>query len=268
MRGQPGASLFFGRLGKIGAPLLVIVALGACGSITPGAQDVERAAQFFEEIAFRAVGHSSIEKWIAEPVPNRFDGVISVRIEGVASVDPDKFTEYVRAAFAWVTEETGLAIEISDATRMYEERSKVEEFDGAITTIFVPVAEIAKDSLCTATNFHDGPGRTIGSVIQISTRREVGGGRPAREIIQCLNHEIMRALGFGGHQLVSRVRSVLGGHPTELGTRPAWPTEWDLLVIRTLYDGRLVRGMPRQQAAPIIRAIIAEQIAEQIAARN
>ena len=248
---------------RIGAPLLLVVGLGACAAIAPGAQDVERAAQFFEEIAFAGAASPALDKWIRNPVANRFDGVISVRLEGVGNVDPNTFAEHVAAAFAWVPRETGLAIEVAGATRMYEEGRESEDFDGTITVIFVPVAEIRKDALCTATNFHDGPGRTIGSIIDVSTRREEGGLRPARQLLQCLNHEIMHALGFRRHQFTSRVRSVLGGHPTELGSRPARPTEWDLLVIRTLYDERLTHGMPPQAAAPIIRTIVAEQIAAQ-----
>ena len=61
----------------------------------------------------------------------------------------------------------------------------------------------------------------------------------------------MHALGFRFHS--GRLRSVLS--PVH-GERRF--TEWDRLAIRALFDSRLRPGMPREEALPLLREILAE----------
>lgn len=69
----------------------------------------------------------------------------------------------------------------------------------------------------------------------------------------CLNHELLHALGWRGH--THRVRSVISyAHgETEL-------TKWDRIIMRTLYDPRLPPGTSKEDALPIARVIVREMI--------
>jgi hypothetical protein len=69
----------------------------------------------------------------------------------------------------------------------------------------------------------------------------------------CLTHELLHALGWRGH--THRVRSAISyAHgETEM-------TRWDRLMMRTLYDTRLQPGMPKEEAMPLVRAILAELV--------
>lgn len=69
----------------------------------------------------------------------------------------------------------------------------------------------------------------------------------------CLNHELLHALGWRGH--THRVRSVISyAHgETEL-------TKWDRIIMRTLYDPRLLPGISKEDALPVARVILREMI--------
>jgi hypothetical protein len=87
-------------------------------------------------------------------------------------------------------------------------------------------------------------GTMIRVVIQISVERE-------DMIEKCIAHEILHGMGLRGHSaLVSSVLSPLHGE-NDL-------TRWDELLLRVLYDDRLVPGMPRDQAVLEATKIIAE----------
>ena len=77
-------------------------------------------------------------------------------------------------------------------------------------------------------------------------------GRNRPELFdRCLAHEFMHAFGFRYHSGI--VRSVLSpAHQVDA------PSAWDLLALRVLYDPRLRPALARQDALPIIRAIIAD----------
>lgn len=84
-------------------------------------------------------------------------------------------------------------------------------------------------------------------------------------IRQCILQEMTQALGVGGDldgMFGSRGDTVFASFQTanEL-------TEEDIAMIRILYDRRLHHGMPRYEALPIVRQIVAEMEAEQAAAR-
>ncbi len=70
----------------------------------------------------------------------------------------------------------------------------------------------------------------------------------------CLVHELMHAFGWRGHtHRIRSANSYLHGE-TEL-------TEWDRLLMRTLYDPRLEPGTPEQDALPTARLILGELLA-------
>lgn len=73
--------------------------------------------------------------------------------------------------------------------------------------------------------------------------------------VNCLNHELLHALGWRGH--THRVRSAISyAHgETEL-------TKWDRMLMRTLYDPRLEPGISKEDALPVIRVILREMIEE------
>lgn len=69
----------------------------------------------------------------------------------------------------------------------------------------------------------------------------------------CLTHELLHALGWRGH--THRIRSAISyAHgETEM-------TRWDRLMMRTLYDPRLRPGVSKEEAMPVVRAILTELI--------
>lgn len=84
-------------------------------------------------------------------------------------------------------------------------------------------------------------------------------------IRQCILQEMTQALGLIGDldgMFGSRGDSVFASHQTADHL-----TEQDIALIRILYDRRLHHGMPRYEALPIVRQIVAEMEAEQQAAR-
>ena len=75
--------------------------------------------------------------------------------------------------------------------------------------------------------------------------------RPA-EVQACLGHELMHTLGFKGHPDRSLASALRNGRATGAVTIN------DRILIRTLYDDRLVPGMPREQALRVAREVIEE----------
>ncbi|MEQ8246104.1 MAG: DUF2927 domain-containing protein [Alphaproteobacteria bacterium] len=70
----------------------------------------------------------------------------------------------------------------------------------------------------------------------------------------CLPHELMHAIGFPGHACAVR--------PSALCNRDliARFSDADRILIQTLYDPRLVNGMTRRQALPLVQEAIQERL--------
>ena len=73
------------------------------------------------------------------------------------------------------------------------------------------------------------------------------------KIDRCIAHELMHAFGFRYHSGI--LRSILSPAHDEQDL-----TEWDLVAIGILYDQRVTSGIERQEAAPLLRALVAERL--------
>jgi len=67
----------------------------------------------------------------------------------------------------------------------------------------------------------------------------------------CLVHELLHAFGWRGH--THRVRSAISYMHGESEL-----TQWDVYLMRTLYDPRLESGISKEDAMPIVRTILHE----------
>lgn len=70
----------------------------------------------------------------------------------------------------------------------------------------------------------------------------------------CLAHELLHAFGWLGHTHRLRSANSYVHGETDL-------TEWDRILMHTLYDPRLERGSVKAEAMPVARVIIAELLA-------
>lgn len=80
------------------------------------------------------------------------------------------------------------------------------------------------------------------------------------QFAHCLAHELMHAFGFFSHPRSGYTISALrGGRPVY------WHrtfTGWDEIAFKVLYSPELRPGMPRDEALPIVRRLVAEHVAK------
>lgn len=78
------------------------------------------------------------------------------------------------------------------------------------------------------------------------------------QFAHCLAHELMHAFGFFSHPRSGYTISALrGGRPVY------WHrtfTGWDEIAFKVLYSPELRPGMPRDEALPIVRRLVAEHV--------
>lgn len=162
---------------------------------------------------------------------------------------PAGFDEALFAATLKLTRWTGLPFRVS-----HEGKSGATGLEDIVITVR-PHQEIVRryglgGNACAATTFGWG-GRLHTGHLDISDRHT-----------DCLEHELMHALGFDAHWLgteaTRRIRTVLALRRSPDRTIEFSP--WDELAIRTLYHPRLKPGMRRAVALPIALEIIAASL--------
>jgi hypothetical protein len=128
--------------------------------------------------------------------------------------------------------------------------------DGAVRIAYLPLRRINPIHF----NFEGGlaAGPLIAVVCSASPNGEIFLGLENESDLNdnCLPHELMHTIGFRGHGCVVR--------PSALCNRDliAQFSAADRILIRTLYDPRLVNGMTRREAIPLVRSAIEEQLTQ------
>jgi hypothetical protein len=216
-------------------PLLLLgAAAPAAGQAKARWPAPELLARQFERIAFSSEfgGESRKGRLI------RWEGPIRVRIAGHF---PDRFRIEVARQLAELRQLSGLAIDISEAGGEAQPAAMTIEFSASRGgTTFDPEA----------------PCRTLiwetGHVI----RRVQIYITPWPDEVRrhCIAEELTQALGLADDSRLIR-DSIFNDASARQRIAP-----WDALMVRILYDPRLRPGMPKAEAMPIVRRIIAEHL--------
>ena len=78
-------------------------------------------------------------------------------------------------------------------------------------------------------------------------------------LLECFYEDISQALGVGSDLALTEVSMYRDQAENDQWPRPTWH---DVIIMRTLYDRRILPGMHEDQAMPIVREIIAELLEE------
>ena len=226
------------RLALIAAPLIAwagpVAGESRTGDARSGWPSAEVLARQFERIAFTSEfgGQSRAGKLI------RWVGPIRVRLTGHM---PDRFRAEVERQLAELRELSGLSIEIArEGAEGLPPPMTVEFSTSRGGTTFDPQA----------------PCRTlIWETSHVIQRVQIYITPYPDELRRhCIAEELTQALGLADDSTVVR-DSIF--HDASARQRIA---PWDALMVRVLYDARLRAGMPKAEAMPVVRRIIAEHL--------
>jgi hypothetical protein len=205
----------------------------------PAAEAVDDAVMFIDTLALtrRTMSGTPEAGWV-----RRWRGPVAVTLEGVPVPG---FADMLAATLARVSTWTGLEFRLVGradagdrvAIRIRPHSALVERFG-------------VGGNVCLTSTFGNA-GRLHRAVVDISNR-----------YLDCLDHELMHVLGFDNHWhgdgVTRPMASVLS--PRRSPDRRSAFSAWDILAIRTLYNGDVTPGMARGEAVARVRAILAEQI--------
>ena len=217
------------------APLVVL----ACAAAPSGERELDRAVRQFNEITFD-IAHAQdlrFDDAVWSAAVSKWDGPVTASIFGAAA---DLSVADARATLSDISGITGQQVAwLPDGSADAALRIR---FTGERDFV-INANEVAG---CYA-EIHSSDGR-IGEV-DVYIGLEADGS-----VADCMTHELMHAFGFHGH--AQRPTSVLSGvAPTDD------LTPWDRVALETLYDPRLLPGMPRDKALPLARDIIERLLA-------
>ena len=181
----------------------------------------------FDQLVFGENDHAAIDK---RAVP------ISVSVEGADTMSA-RHNATLDAVLADLSALTNLSFERTSG-------------DGAIRIAFVPLQTL------NALHFNTAHGLAAGPLIHIvcsasdSGQIHLGLENAPELNDNCLPHEFMHTIGFGGHACVIR--------PSALCNRDLIPryTEADRRLIRTLYHPSLKNGMTRRETMLLVKEIL------------
>jgi hypothetical protein len=214
--------------------------LGPASARVPPSADptIEDAVAFFDTLALTRRNAGGIAE--AGSV-RRWRGPVAVTLEGVAVPG---FREVVAASLAHLSDWTGLAFRLVDRAGSGD-RIVIRIRPGRPTLAALGTG----DAVCLTSAESEG-GRLRRAVIDIGER-----------YLDCLDHELMHALGFDNHWhgdgVARPIASVLA--PRRSPDRRSFFSSWDILAIRTLYSTELPPGLARAEALIRARAILIEQ---------
>lgn len=224
------------------AALGLALLLGPASARVPPAetadQAIDDAVAFFDTVALTRRNADGIAEAGAV---RRWRGSVAVTLEGVAVPG---FREVVAASLARLSDWTGLAFRLVDrpgsADRIAIRIRPGRPAAGKLGT---------GDAVC-LTSAESEAGRLHRAVIDIGER-----------YLDCLDHELMHALGFDNHWhgdgVAQPIASVLA--PRRSPDRRSGFSSWDILAIRMLYSAELPPGLARAEALARARAILTEQ---------
>jgi hypothetical protein len=172
----------------------------------------------------------------------RWRGPVAVTLEGVAIRG---LPEMLAVRLAHISAWTGLAFRLVEraesgdriAIRILPHRALVEQYG-------------ANGNVCLTSTFGQA-GWLHRATVDISDR-----------YVDCLDHELMHALGFDNHWhgdgVTHPIASVLS--PRRSPDRRSAFSAWDILAIRTLYNADMSPGLARGEAVARVRAILSERL--------
>ena len=171
----------------------------------------------------------------------RWRGPVTVTLEGVAVPG---FSAVVAASLKRMSDWTGLPFRLADRAGSGGRIAIRVRHQGVVAASFGQ-----SDAVCLTSTFGEA-GELHRAVIDIS-----------EGYLDCLDHELMHALGFNNHWHGTRgtrpIATVLA--PRHSHDRRRGFSSWDVMAIRTLYRAELPPGLARAEALDRVRAILIEQ---------
>jgi hypothetical protein len=235
-----------GRLGRQAAAFAAVAALSL--AVLAGAAEargrtdaepaVDDAVAFIDALALtrEKTGGLPESGWV-----RRWRGPVAVTIEGVAVPG---FSAVVARSLARVSEWTGLPFRLTDGAPAGDRIVIRIRHHGVVAASYG-----MSDAVCLTSTYGE-DGTLHRATIDISER-----------YLDCLDHELMHAIGFNNHWHGDGVRrhvaSVLA--PRRSPDRRSAFSAWDILAIKTLYDASMAPGTERAEALIRARAILLEQ---------
>lgn len=211
----------------------------------PPRPSVDQLVRFFDTVVFEA----EIDKSLEQTVVAKWQGPIRIAVQGQASA---VHREFLANHVALLRTLTGLPIDILGPG----------ESGQNMTVVFVPRAGMAKVQIpnvkqslidrlaapggCFFLSFKKPESRIVAAVIVVNIQRK------ERDINHCLLEEMTQSMGLPNDSDLIRP-SLFSDHDQLLA-----PSRSDLILIKALYDPRMVPGMPRGEALKVVRGIIAE----------
>jgi hypothetical protein len=199
---------------------------------------VDDAVTFIDALALTREKPNGIAEagWV-----RRWRGPVAVTIEGVAVPG---FSAVVARSLTRLSAWTGLPFRLADGAPAGDRIVIRIRHRGVVAASFG-----VSDAVCLTSTFGE-DGTLHRATIDISER-----------YLDCLDHELMHAIGFNNHWNGGGVRrhvaTVLA--PRRSPDRRSAFSAWDILAIKTLYDAGMAPGTDRAEALVRARAILLEQ---------
>lgn len=239
---ERGRGKRLGRRAMAVATAATLAAVVLCGaearSRTDAQPAVDDAVTFIDALALtrEKPNGPSEAGWV-----RRWRGPVAVTVEGVAVPG---FSAVVARSLARISEWTGLPFRLTDGAPTGDHIVIRVRHRGVVAASFG-----VSDAVCLTSTFGE-DGTLHRATVDIS-----------EGYLDCLDHELMHAIGFNNHWNGGGVRrhvaTVLA--PRRSPDRRSAFSAWDILAIRTLYDAGMAPGMERADALIRARAILIEQ---------
>lgn len=204
----------------------------------PEGDPVADMLAFFDALA---LSPGSRFGWARQTRVRKWDGPVDVTLTGL---DRPDFAARLAGGLALIEDWTGLRLVLGGT-------GSGREITVELKTHRAMIAE-------------DNPRRFVCTTFTRGWAGALYRGRIAvsEDFTDCLEHELMHALGFDAHWsgqgVDRRMPSVLAPRRSPLRARNF--SRWDELAIRTLYDPRLRPGMDRAMARAVAREVLSRMV--------